>query len=107
METPEIYALVVREFEMYYQSDELVWSKLAFSELAKCSADRLSFYAKEKDIHALVSILQKVRSERAGSFVRDVERGTNIDWGEEENWELLKNQVDMILINLEGKKDER
>ncbi|GLR14907.1 hypothetical protein GCM10007907_36970 [Chitinimonas prasina] len=102
METQEAYALVTREFECYYQADELTWNNFALSELAKYSAERLFFYSEGKDVHVLISVLQQAKSERDGSFVKFVERETNVDWGDAEHWELFKNQKDMISRSLQN-----
>lgn len=100
-----MYALVFREFESYYQADELVWEDLAFIELAKNSAYRLSFFAKKGNLQAVVAVLQEARSDKAGKFVEDLERETNVDWREGGNWEVFQNQVDMILKFLDESRE--
>ncbi|MDR7268563.1 hypothetical protein J2X20_001192 [Pelomonas saccharophila] len=90
-------ALVAKEFDCYYQADELIWEDWAFRKLAKNSAERFAFYASGDSLNKVVDILRGLQLDRNGDFIKKLERDTNIDWSDEINWIRFQHQIEMIL----------
>ncbi|MFZ6679156.1 hypothetical protein [Undibacterium sp. Tian12W] len=87
--TEHLENLILQELHCYYHANVVVWSKEGFSSLAEQTAIRLHDGA-PKEMDALISLLDEVRSNRQHVFLDFLIEETWIEWREDSSWHCLQ-----------------